>query len=271
MTGKTRMSAMFMGTMLSFGLFLQAGTVSFAKDAAGLSDMRGGVACVLDPGRMETDMTPSISAKSDPKQLYSRLYDTMVTVTDTLNVRTGPGTDSDVMGHIEEGTVTKVLSQSDDGWIGIEFGGGTGYIMTDYVEICSEQPVAESDTAQLVMVREPADGVGEDTKKLLAALIHCEAGGEPYEGQVAVGAVVMNRVNSNDFPDTISEVIYQPGQFTPVTSGKVDRVYNSGNIYESCIEAAEEALSGVSNVGDRLYFHRYDGCDGLIIGNHVFK
>lgn len=106
--------------------------------------------------------------------------------------------------------------------------------------------------------------------KLLAALIQCEAGGECYEGQLAVGAVVMNRVADPRFPETIAEVIYQPGQFTPVKHGKVDRVLASGNIYESCLEAAREAVSGVSNVGTATRFRRGTRADGIVIQHHVF-
>ena len=107
--------------------------------------------------------------------------------------------------------------------------------------------------------------------KLLAALIQCEAGGECYEGQVAVGAVVMNRVADPRFPETISEVIYQSGQFTPVKHGKVDRVLASGNIYESCLQAAREAISGVSNVGTATRFRRGTRADGIVIQHHVFN
>lgn len=106
--------------------------------------------------------------------------------------------------------------------------------------------------------------------KLLAALIQCEAGGECYEGQLAVGAVVMNRVADPRFPETIAEVIYQPGQFTPVKHGKVDRVLASGNIYESCLEAAREAVSGASNVGTATRFRRGTRADGIVIQHHVF-
>ena len=105
---------------------------------------------------------------------------------------------------------------------------------------------------------------------LLAALIHCEARGESYEGQLAVGAVVMNRVRSAAYPNSIHGVIYASGQFSPAMSGKVNRVLESGKIYPSCIQAAEEALSGVSNVGDLTHFRRNDGRDGIVIGNHVF-
>ena len=109
-----------------------------------------------------------------------------------------------------------------------------------------------------------------DTTLLLAALIHCEAGGEPYEGQIAVGAVVMNRVRCPAYPDTIPGVIYASGQFTPAMNGKVDRVLASGKIYPSCIQAAQEVLAGSCNVGDRLHFRRNNGREGLVIGNHVF-
>ena len=110
----------------------------------------------------------------------------------------------------------------------------------------------------------------EGDRKLLANLIYCEAGGEPYEGQVAVGAVVMNRVRSGAYPDSIHGVIYASGQFTPAMSGKVNRVLESGRIKDSCLQAAQEALSGVSNVGDMTHFRRNNGREGLVIGNHVF-
>ena len=58
----------------------------------------------------------------------------------------------------------------------------------------------------------------------MAAIIYCEAGAEPYQGKVAVGAVIMNRVRSSRFPNTISGVIYQKGQFGPAITGKLGRV-----------------------------------------------
>ena len=80
----------------------------------------------------------------------------------------------------------------------------------------------------------------------------------------------MNRVADPRFPETIAEVIYQPGQFTPVKHGKVDRVLESGNIYESCLEAAREAVSGASNVGTATRFRRGTRADGIVIQHHVF-
>lgn len=113
----------------------------------------------------------------------------------------------------------------------------------------------------------PAD-ISSDDRTLLAAIIHCEAGGEPYEGQVAVGAVIMNRVRSSSFPNTVREVVYQKGQFGPAITGKLDRVLASGEIYNSCYEAADAALAGENPVGEALYFG--NGSTGQLIGNHYF-
>lgn len=116
---------------------------------------------------------------------------------------------------------------------------------------------------------EAAKAEFERQKKLLAALIFCEAGNQPYDGKVAVGAVVMNRVASGRFPNTIKEVIYQRGQFTPAMTGKLDRIIASGRIPASCYEAAREALSGVSTVGNALFFNTGHGAFKL--GDHYFS
>ena len=113
-----------------------------------------------------------------------------------------------------------------------------------------------------------AAAVAESEKELLAALIYCEAGGEPYEGQIAVGAVVLNRVASGTFPNSITDVIYDSGQFGPAITGKLDRVLASGKTTESCRQAATDALAGVNPVGDALYFGY--GNYGIQIGGHWF-
>ncbi|MBQ9513171.1 MAG: cell wall hydrolase [Lachnospiraceae bacterium] len=105
--------------------------------------------------------------------------------------------------------------------------------------------------------------------RLLGALIYCEAGNQSYEGKVAVGAVVMNRVKSSRYPNTIDGVIRASGQFTPVRSGKVDRIYASG-VPEECMLAAQDALAGVSPVGDATHFRRNNGRPGQVLGAHVF-
>ncbi len=106
---------------------------------------------------------------------------------------------------------------------------------------------------------------------LLANLIYCEAGGEPYVGQVAVGSVVMNRVLSSKFPDSIIGVIYQKGQFAPVASGRLALALSIDKATDSCYRAAEEAMSGITNVGNCLFFRTpIPGLNGIRIGGHVF-
>lgn len=78
---------------------------------------------------------------------------------------------------------------------------------------------------------------------LLAAIIQCEAGGESNTGKVAVGAVIMNRVRSSQFPNSITEVVYQSGQFSPVASGILSSVLSQG-ARSDCYQAAQEALAG---------------------------
>ncbi len=105
---------------------------------------------------------------------------------------------------------------------------------------------------------------------MLAALIQCEAGGEPWAGKVAVGAVVMNRVMSGAFPNTITGVIYQSGQFEPVTSGRFAIVLSQGANSE-CYKAARAAMNGENNIGECLFFRTIvPGIKGTIIGHHVF-
>ena len=124
--------------------------------------------------------------------------------------------------------------------------------------IAREKAEAEAAAAQAEAAA--AQQVAE--KELLASLIFCEAGNQPYEGQVAVGAVVMNRIKSSSYPDTMEEVIYQSGQFSPAMSGWLDRVRANQGYTEAAMQAAEDALA------DCLYFSV--GGYGTRIGDHLF-
>lgn len=105
---------------------------------------------------------------------------------------------------------------------------------------------------------------------VMAAIIECEAGGESYTGKVAVGAVVMNRVRSPLFPNTVLEVIMAPKQFSPVGSGRFAIVLARG-ANESCYQAARDAMAGASPVGDCLFFRTpIPGLEGQQIGGHIF-
>ena len=111
----------------------------------------------------------------------------------------------------------------------------------------------------------------EGDRKLLANLIYCEAGGEPYVGQVAVGAVVINRVLSSRYPNTVVGVIYQNKQFSPVGSGRLALALANDIATPSCYKAADEAMKGVTNVGRCVYFRTpIPGLTGISIGGHIF-
>ena len=135
--------------------------------------------------------------------------------------------------------------------------------------IAAEQAQAAAvQAAQQAVIAQ--SGVTPQDVELLAALIQCEAGGEPYVGQVAVGSVVMNRVEAAEHPSSIPDVIYAAGQFSPVRNGSLSRTLSTGDISQSCRQAAIEALAGSEPVGDKLYFRRVNGRHGQVIGNHVF-
>ena len=106
-----------------------------------------------------------------------------------------------------------------------------------YIEkVEEERRKAEEEAARKAAAKAAAETAAQE-KELLAALIFCEAGNQPYEGQVAVGAVVMNRVNSGQFPDTITDVIYQSGQFTPAMTGWLDSVLANDGYTDSAMHA----------------------------------
>lgn len=89
----------------------------------------------------------------------------------------------------------------------------------------------------------------EDTIQLLARVIYGEGRGEPYEGQVAIGAVVLNRVEHPQFPDTIEEVVFQRGAFDAVLDGQINLEPD-----ESAVRAAIDALSGTDPTGGAIYY-----------------
>ncbi len=88
---------------------------------------------------------------------------------------------------------------------------------------------------------------------LLARIISAESRGEPYIGQVAVGAVIMNRVEHPSFPDTIAGVVYQPGAFTAVVDGQINQP-----VAESSVRAAQEVLTGSDPSGGAIYYYNPD-------------
>ena len=113
-----------------------------------------------------------------------------------------------------------------------------------------------------------SSSVGNYDKELLASIIFCEAGNQSFEGQVAVGAVIMNRIASGAYPNTIEGVVYQPGQFGPAGSGWLDQIRGTAGYSASAMQAAEAALAGQNPIGGCLYFDQ--GGYGMQIGAHFF-
>lgn len=91
--------------------------------------------------------------------------------------------------------------------------------------------------------------------QLLARAINGEARGEPYEGQVAVGAVILNRVKHADFPNTIAGVIYQSGAFTAVADGQINVPIEENS---TVVKAARDALNGWDPTGGAIYYFNPD-------------
>lgn len=210
--------------------------------------------------------------------------------TETLRVRKEASLDSGVLGLLAMGEDVEAIEEDGD-WVSINYEGETGYVATEYVKVEFDLDTAESveaiqarEAAEKEAARAQAAAEREATRKqqkeavltsaselnILAALVQCEAGGESYEGQLAVASVVMNRVRCGAYPNTITDVIYASGQFSPANSTKMSNLALSGNIKASCLQAAQEAINGNCNIGDALHFRRAGNKDGIIIGNHVF-
>lgn len=119
-----------------------------------------------------------------------------------------------------------------------------------------------------------SQNISSNDLNLLARIISAESRGEPYSGQVAVGAVILNRVEHPSFPDTISGVIYQPGAFTALTDGQFNVA-----VADSARRAAQEALSGTDPSGGSIYYYNPNTASNqwirtrpivARIGKHVF-
>ena len=204
-------------------------------------------------------------------------------VADALKVRDEASTDAPVIDLIGRGEKIEV-GEEEDGWLQIIYSDGEmDYISAEYVEVSYEYGQAK--TMEEIAAEEAAKKAEEEKAKrtknlgaisastdevtLLAALIQAESGNQPYEGQLAVGAVVMNRVRSGGYPNSIQGVIAQPGQFGPAATGRVASILAAGP-KASCMQAAQAAINGETVVGSATHFKRAGSTDGIVIGAHVF-
>ena len=174
---------------------------------------------------------------------------------DSLRVREAASTDSAQVGTLTQNGEVSVFGEEAD-WYQIQYSGSSAYVHGDYVTLSEELKGAVSmeeyqasqacvaSSAAAASTAGSASVISADSNDvaMLAALIECEAGGESYTGMVAVGAVVVNRVNSGSFPNSVSGVIYQGGQFTPVATGTFQSVLSRG-ARSDCYAAAQAALA----------------------------
>ena len=125
----------------------------------------------------------------------------------------------------------------------------------------AEPVLADEDGAEDVAV-----GYSASDLDLLAAIVYAEAGDQDFTGQRLVADVVLNRVHSPAWPNSVSEVIYQPYQFSPVLDGGLGRAW--GNVTESCYEAARLALQGDHINTEVIYFSMYGCSNGIFAFQH---
>ncbi len=239
---------------------------------------------------------------SDAKRLADSVVEKVATSnTSCLRVRKEPSQDAGIYDLLAEGDTIEVVEELGE-WVSVEFADGTvGYVSSEYVSVSDE--IGKGETIESIRAKEEAEkkakaekpkasssgsssssssggdsavaatnsaAAGYDDLTLLAALIQSEAGYEIYEGQVAVGNVVMNRLRTGRFGNSLYSVIYAKGQFSPAGSGRVAQICAQGP-KASCIQAAQDAMAGNSVVGAATRFRPVSsGYQGLVIGNHVF-
>lgn len=141
----------------------------------------------------------------------------------------------------------------------------------DEIKTDSKEPTPKADDP----VKEVSKDISYSEEELLAHLVWAEAKDEPYDGMVAVAQVVFNRVNSDEFPNSIYNVIYQNGQFTPVSNGQIEI-----DPPKEAYDAVNDAMKGTVSVNGALFFYNpqtatsrwLDGKPTVkVIDDHVFK
>ncbi len=227
-----------------------------------------------------------------------------------MRIRKEPSGDAAIYDLLEEGAKYEVVDEeqirfSEDqeitaDWVAVNYGGKTGYVSSEYVQVDFEIDYGE--TVEQVKAREEAETarLQAEKKKLphrnrrrkrqrrrkrkRTRLLHwlrttacfwrrsfsVKREKSPNEGQVAVGAVVMNRVRSGAYPNTVKGVIYASGQFTPAGSGQVGRVVASGKIKAKLPAGGTGSDGGSTPVGIATHFRRAGSREGIVIGHHVF-
>lgn len=213
----------------------------------------------------------------------------------TVNLRTGPGTDSEIIREVHSGKKFPLVpSLTTEEWVAVKDDENIAYLSAQFVEqkmsmgkaMTSAQVLAAIEAAAqekaLIESRKntPASTLRAGIKltdeelELLAIVVMMEAGGESYAGQLAVANVVINRLISGKWGHTIKSVVYAPGQFSGANSGRIEKF--ASKVTSSCRKAAKAAANGDNNIGDYMYFRMKNGANFasykkyFILGCHVF-
>lgn len=244
----------------------------------------------------------SLTRGEEVKNNYQKYIGYIATATvDTLNVRKTASTTGEIVTKLSKGTKCSVIEQADAEWAKISVASYEGYVSKQYITIAMEYKTAISVSDEAALQKAAAQSklseaassvtttygsattINEADMRLLVCLVFCESGSEPYEGKLAVANVVLNRYHSSRYPNTISGVVYQSGQFSPTWNGSLNTklaLYDRGGFtaanHLETIQAVKDALDGKNNIGSRLYFNGYNyeknrGHQNAVrISNHLF-
>ena len=228
---------------------------------------------------------------TDALEYAKKNCDTVAKVeTDGLRVRSEEDVNASVVKAVGKGDKLVVDTKADEveGWVAVKLNSKTYYVSAEYVTVKLDPgkaiTIAEEQAAKKKAAASSYNGqttttstapgnslaASADEETLLAALIQCEAGGCGVECMTAVAAVVINRVHSGSYPNTIYGVIYQRGQFGPASSGRLEQRLANG-VSSSARQAAQAALAGSDPTGGAKSFKlASSGHAGVVIGPIVF-
>ena len=228
---------------------------------------------------------------TDALEYAKKNCDTVAKVeTDGLRVRSEADVNASVVKAVGKGDKLVVDTKADEveGWVAVKLNSKIYYVSAEYVTVKLDTgkaiTIAEEQAAMKKAAASSSNGqttttstapgnslaASADEETLLAALIQCEAGGCGVECMTAVAAVVINRVHSGSYPNTIYGVIYQRGQFGPASSGRLEQRLANG-VSSSARQAAQAALAGSDPTGGAKSFKlASSGHAGVVIGPIVF-
>lgn len=220
-------------------------------------------------------------------------HTTATVLTNGLRIRKDMSTDAGVVKTLaaNDAILVDTDAETADGWVAVIYNKNTYYVSADYVDVTLSTGTALTVEEEAEIARREAEAAAAakakqtssegtvsgsalaanvDEVTLLAALIQCEAGNQSYDCQLAVGAVVANRVKSGSYPNTVVDVIYQKSQFGPAHNGTLERRLGK-SISETSMAAATAALNGDTNIGSACHFKlTKSGHEGIAIDALVF-